>query len=196
MTVDRTEATARRAALITALAACGAGDREAFRQIYDMTAAKLFGICLRICGERQVAEDVLQEVYLIIWKRAPAYDAARGSPITWLCVIARNRALDWRRSKQAHHAAVNDEVDGGKIAAIADETALADDALMLAQERERLHRCINQLDDRPRAAIYSAFLDGLTYVEVAERAAVPLPTMKSLIRRALLRLRECLRDDG
>ncbi|WP_294355916.1 sigma-70 family RNA polymerase sigma factor [uncultured Sphingomonas sp.] len=196
MTVDRTEATARRAALISALAACGAGDREAFRQIYDMTAAKLFGICLRICGERQVAEDVLQEVYLIIWKRAPAYDAARGSPITWLCVIARNRALDWRRSKQAHHAAVNDEVDDGKIAAIADETALADDALMLAQERERLHRCINQLDDRPRAAIYSAFLDGLTYVEVAERAAVPLPTMKSLIRRALLRLRECLRDDG
>lgn len=195
MTVDQTQATARRTALITALAASGAGDRQAFRQVYDMTATKLFGICLRICGERQAAEDVLQEVYLVIWRRASAYDATRGSPVTWLCVIARNRALDWRRSRRPdHHAsdAENDDV----IGSIADPATHADDAIIVAEESRRLRDCIDMLDDRPRLAIRSAFINGLTYAEIADRDAVPLPTMKSLIRRALIRLRECLRDDG
>ena len=191
------EAVTRRTALIAALAASGAGDRRAFRQVYDMTSAKLFGICLRICGERQAAEDVLQEVYLVIWKRASAYEPARGSPVTWLCVIARNRALDWRRSTRPAHAVASDDVDAASTAAaVADPAVLADDAISSIQERDRLHACIEDLDERPRSAIRRAFIDGLTYAEIAERSAVPLPTMKSLIRRALIRLRECMRDDG
>lgn len=196
MTVEETGVAARRVALIGALAACGAGDRDAFRQVYDTTAAKLFGICLRICGERQAAEDVLQEVYLIIWRRAPAYDAARGSLMSWLCVIARNRALDWRRSRQGHEAETHKQDNGVELADHADTSTLADDAMLEAEERDRLHQCIDDLDERPRAAIRAAFLDGLTYAELARRSAVPLPTMKSVIRRALLRLRECMRDDA
>jgi RNA polymerase sigma-70 factor (ECF subfamily) len=139
---------------------------------------------------------VLQEVYLIIWKRAAAYDAARGSPVSWLCIIARNRALDWRRSKQGHDLADRDRINGAVSTEDVDTDLLADDAMTLAEDRYRLHRCINDLDERPRAAIRAAFLDGLTYAEIAQRAAVPVPTMKSVIRRALLRLRECMRDDG
>ncbi|KAB2858515.1 MAG: RNA polymerase subunit sigma, partial [Sphingopyxis terrae] len=79
-----------REALVAALAAVARQDRAALRQVYDLTSAKLFGICLRICGDRGSAEDVLQAVYLKIWDRAGQFDAARASPITWLAAIARN----------------------------------------------------------------------------------------------------------
>lgn len=196
MTVEGTKATAQQLALIEALTACGAGDRKAFRQLYDTTAAKLFGVCLRICGERQAAEDVLQEVYLIIWKRASAYEPARGSPITWLCTIARNRALDWRRSSLPRGRDADGEIDSAAAAAVSDDRPLTDYLLLAEEEHGKLRHCLDSLDGRPRAAIHAAFTDGLTYADVAARSAVPLPTMKSLIRRALLRLRECMRDDG
>lgn len=193
---DEPEATRRRTALIAALTQSGNGDRQAFRLVYDMTAAKLFGVCLRICGERQAAEDVLQEVYLIIWKRASAYEPARGNPITWLCTIARNRALDWRRSSPPRDGDADGESDGAAAAAVSDDRPLADYLLLAEEEHGKLRHCLDGLDDRPRAAIHAAFTDGLTYADVAARSAVPLSTMKSLIRRALLRLRECMRDDG
>ncbi|MBW6522773.1 sigma-70 family RNA polymerase sigma factor [Sphingomonas sp. RHCKR47] len=195
MTVDQTDALARRKALITALAESAGGDRRAFRHVYDMTAPKLFGICLRICGERQAAEDVLQEVYLIIWRRAGAYEPARGNPVTWLCTIARNRALDWRRARPLHLVA-SDGASDAIATTLPDDGLLAEQLLVIAEEHARLRHCVDSLDDRPRAAIRAAFVDGLTYAEVAERSATPLPTMKSMIRRALIRLRECLRDDG
>ncbi len=195
VTHDGSEATRRRTALITALSQTGGGDQQAFRVVYDMTAPKLFGVCLRICGERQAAEDVLQEVYLIIWKRAASYEPARGNPISWLCTIARNRALDWHRSSSPRRREAAEAGDDAAAAAVSDHQPLADHLLLLEEQHQRLSLCLDSLDDRPRAAIYAAFIDGLTYADVAARSAVPLPTMKSLIRRALLRLRECLRDD-
>ncbi|MEH3122451.1 MAG: sigma-70 family RNA polymerase sigma factor [Sphingomonas phyllosphaerae] len=193
MTAIETQADTRRAALATALAMSATGDRQAFRRVYDMTAAKLFGICLRICGERQAAEDVLQEVYLIVWRRAAAYRPERSHPVTWLATIARNRSLDWRRSPRGR--AVTPIPDGGGVEA-ADDAPLADQSLVAAEEGQRLDDCMEQLEDRSRGAIRSAFLDGLTYADVADRTGVPLPTMKSIIRRALIRLRECLHDDA
>lgn len=190
--IDMAAADPRRAILAAALAHCGAGDRAAFRRVYEMTSAKLFGICLRICGERQAAEDVLQEVYLIVWRRAVAYEPGRSHPVTWLATIARNRSLDWRRSPQGRtpvaDAAAQDDA--------ADDAPLADAILLAVEGRQRLHDCMDRLEDRPRRAIRSAFVDGLTYADVAGRAGVPVATMKSVIRRALLRLRECLSDDA
>ena len=87
-----------RAILVAALARVAAGERNALQTTYRLTSAKLFGVCLRICGDRRAAEDVLSEVYLTIWKRAGAFEPGRASPITWLATIARNRAIDWRRS--------------------------------------------------------------------------------------------------
>ncbi len=113
--------------------------------------------------------------------------------MTWLATIARNRSLDWRRSPRGR--AVTPIPDGMGVEA-ADDAPLADQSLVAAEEGQRLDDCMEQLEDRSRGAIRSAFLDGLTYADVADRTGVPLPTMKSIIRRALIRLRECLHDDA
>lgn len=181
---------AARARLTDALVRTGAQDARAFRLVYRLTGAKLFGICLRICGERKAAEDVLQDVYLTVWTRAAGFDASRGSAIAWLSTIARNRSIDWRRTNRP--VTTSDAM----LAEIADDAPSAPD-LMLLDERERaLHLCLEDLEERQRTAIRTAFFDGFTYAELAERAAVPLGTMKSWVRRGLLRLRECLDGSG
>lgn len=181
-----------RAQLTAALTAVGRGDRAALREVYDMTAAKLFGICLRICGERASAEDVLQTVYIKVWERAGQFDAARASPITWLATIARNGAIDWRRSVSGR--TVRDTLPEQAAFVVADDSPLADQSLVAAEEGEQLHRCLGELEDRTRLCIRAAFFDGSTYAELATRENVPLGTMKSWIRRGLLRLKDCLGD--
>lgn len=188
MTDASSDATHARERLIDALIRTGAEDRAAFRDVYDLTSAKLFGICLRICGERQAAEDVLHEVYLTIWKRAGAYEPGRASPITWLATIARNRAIDRRRQigPRLQDRPVDEAVD------IADASLDALSLLHRSDEARRLAECLDGLDGRTRGAIVTAFFGGHTYDELAARAGMPLGTMKSLIRRGLLRLKECL----
>jgi RNA polymerase sigma factor (sigma-70 family) len=181
------DAAQARALLAETLVRCGQNDRDAFRDLYDLTSAKLFGICLRICGERQAAEDVLHEVYLTIWRRAGAYEPGRASPITWLATIARNRAIDWRRARQVRRTAPIDD-----LPPVPDPSPLAPDMMLADEVSHHLHGCLDELDDQQRDAIRTAFFDGVTYAELAERRAVPLGTMKSWVRRGLQRLRECL----
>jgi RNA polymerase sigma-70 factor (ECF subfamily) len=173
--------------LVEALVATGREDREAFRTLYRLTSAKLFGICLRICGNRAAAEDVLSDVYLLVWRRAGAYEPGRASPITWLATIARNRAIDWRRASASRPAAPLAEAPD-----IADDAPAADDVMLRSEEDRQLHRCLDALEDKQRGAIRTAFFEGLTYAELAQREAVPLGTMKSWVRRGLLRLKDCL----
>ena len=178
---------AARATLVEALVATGREDRAAFRTVYDLTSAKLFGVILRICNDRAAAEEVLSDVYLTIWKRAGAFEPGRASPISWLATIARNRAIDWRRSvRRAPSIPLDDAPE------IADDRATAIDLLLQDESARALHLCLDALDDRQRSAIRTAFFDGLTYAELAEREAVPLGTMKSWVRRGLIRLKECL----
>lgn len=185
--IDETSLNSARAALVEALIRVGHEDRDAFRTVYTMTSAKLFGICLRICVDRQGAEDVLHDVYLTIWKRAGGYQPGRASPISWLATIARNRAIDWRRRQARAPMARVDEAD-----AIPDNTPRQDDALVAEEANARLHQCLEGIESRQRGAIRSAFFGGLTYAELAERQAVPLGTMKSWVRRGLLALKGCL----
>ncbi len=181
---------AARTRLVEALIATGAEDRAAFATLYKLTSAKLFGVCLRICGERQAAEDVLSEVYLTIWRRAGAYEPGRASPISWLATIARNRAIDWRRSTGRKVAMTLDEAPE-----VADPDPSAEERMVASAEDQRLHLCLDQLENKQRGAIRTAFFDGLTYAELAEREGVPLGTMKSWVRRGLMRLKDCLSDD-
>lgn len=182
---------AARLRLTEALVATGREDRAAFRDVYTLTSAKLFGVVLRICGERQAAEDVLHEVYLTIWKRAGGYEPGRASPISWLATIARNRAIDWRRAQGVRRTGRLEEASE-----IADDTVSADEA-MLGDEADRaLHLCLDALEERQRLAIRTAFFDGITYAELAERQSVPLGTMKSWVRRGLARLKDCLDADA
>lgn len=184
-------ADAARRQLVEALVATGDEDRIAFRRVYQLTSSKLFGICLRICGNRQAAEDVLQEVYLTIWRRAGGYDPGRSSPITWLATIARNRAIDWRRSHDL-------PPPGGGVAeaaAVVDTSPRPGELMALDEVDQLLHRCLDGLEGDQRGAIRTAFFEGLTYAELATRQGVPLGTMKSRVRRGLAKLKECLEDD-
>ena len=177
---------------MSALSDVANGETNALRTVYAMTSAKLFGICLRICGERASAEDVLQNVYIKVWERAGRFDAELASPITWLATIARNSAIDWRRSVAGR--AARDTLPEQAASAVADEDPRADQLLMAAESADQLHRCLGELEERTRSCIRSAFFDGSTYAELAERENIPLGTMKSWIRRGLLRLKDCLGD--
>lgn len=176
--------------LVKALIATGREDRVAFRQLYALTSAKLFGICLRICRERQAAEDVLQEVYAIIWRRAGAYEPGQTSPFAWLATIARNRAIDYHRALGRRPTAPLDNV--AEPAAL---ERLALESMLLDEEERKLHGCMDRLSETQRDAIRTAFFEGITYAELADVRGVPTSTMKSRIRRGLERLKECLDDD-
>lgn len=181
---------AARARLVEALVATGNEDRAAFSTLYRLTSAKLFGVCLRICGDRQAAEEVLSDVYLTIWRRAGAFEPGRASPISWLATIARNRAIDWRRASGRRAALSLEEAPD-----VADDEPSAEDRLVQEEAGRRLNSCLDELEERQRGAIRTAFFDGLTYAELATRKGVPLGTMKSWVRRGLLRLKDCLGDD-
>jgi RNA polymerase sigma-70 factor (ECF subfamily) len=162
------------------------GDSAAFRALYDRTSAKLYGICLRLLGSEAEAQDVMQEVYVTVWRKAAQFDAAKASPITWLGVMARNRAIDRLRQRRPAGEQIEAAAD------VPDDGPLATAVIEQAQDARRLAHCLEELEERTRAMIRAAFLDGASYPELAEREGVPLGTMKSWIRRGLLRLRGCL----
>jgi RNA polymerase sigma-70 factor (ECF subfamily) len=164
-----------------------AGDRGALRQLYEATSAKLFAVCLRILSDREESEDVLQEVYVTIWRRADRFDSDRASVMTWVSTIARNRAIDRLRARGP--LARSEPVDGLEIA---DGSVSAESLLSAADDRSLLNRCLGQLDKRTETVIRTAFFEGVTYDALARRMDEPLGTVKSWIRRGLAKLRGCL----
>jgi RNA polymerase sigma-70 factor (ECF subfamily) len=173
--------------LVDALIRVREGSQPALAEVYNRTSSKLFGICLRILGDRSEAEDALQEVYVNVWRKAGSFDPSRASPISWLAAMARNRAIDHARSSGRR------KQEPIELAAhIADDAASAPEVIEQGQESRRLQNCLGELEQRQSQAIRAAFFDGYTYSELAERTDVPLGTMKSWVRRGLLRLKECL----
>jgi len=182
------ERDAARKQLVAALARVAGGDRGALQLLYRDTSAKLFAVCVRILRDEGEAEDVLQDVYTTVWQRAGTFDPARASPITWLVAIARNRSIDRLRSgAMAARTRTMEEADD-----VNDNAPNALAQIESLQEERRLTDCLGELEPRHAVAIRFAFIDGMTYDELARRMNVPLGTMKSWIRRSLLRLRECL----
>ncbi|MDQ3206260.1 MAG: sigma-70 family RNA polymerase sigma factor [Pseudomonadota bacterium] len=170
------------------IGAVAAGDRDAFEQLYRATSAKLFGVCLRVLPDRAEAEDVLQEVYTTVWRKAGQFDASRANAITWLAMIARNRSIDRLRTLPA--AIRHSPIEMAEV--LPDPGASPAQAAESATDRDRLDACMEQLDNRGRSLIRTAFFEGATYEEVAARMGSPLGSVKSWIRRGLLQLRECL----
>lgn len=170
------------------LVAVAGGDRAAFETLYKLTSAKLFGVCLRILGKQRDAEDVLQETYTTVWHKAGLYDPERASPITWLVMIARNKAIDRARADgtEPHAAPIELAADIGDTAA---EPAAGAEA---ADSGRRLDHCIETLEARQRALIRTAFFEGVTYENLAARTRAPLGSVKSWIRRGLQKLKACL----
>ena len=172
--------------LVVLMRSVAQGDRAAFRSVYDRTSAKLYGICLRLLGSEAEAQDVVQEAYVTIWRRAVAFDASKAGAITWLSVIARNKAIDRLRQRRVQGEQLDAALD------VPDDAPLATVVIEQDEDARRLAHCLDQLEERARAMIRAAFLDGATYPELSRREGVPLGTMKSWIRRGLLRLRGCL----
>jgi len=161
-------------------------DRAAFRDLYQRTSAKLFGVTLRILRDRAEAEEALQEVYVKIWQRADRYAAGGYSPISWLVAVARNHALDVLRARRP----VAEDIDVAME--IADLSPDPEEAAVGAGERARIDACLGELEGDKAEAVRGAYLDGFSYDELAARHNVPLNTMRTWLRRSLLKLRECL----
>jgi RNA polymerase sigma-70 factor (ECF subfamily) len=166
---------------------CGRGDQSGFAELYRRTSPRLFALCVRMLRDRGLAEDVLQEIFVTVWRRAASFDAARGSAITWLIALTRNRAIDRLRAQR--ETPLDPLMAPEQLAGDGFSPALAAEG---AQEYGRLQRCLEQLDPQPQGCIREAFFSGATYNELARRSNVPLGTMKSWIRRGLLQLRKCL----
>lgn len=171
-------------ALNALLQACGKGDRLAFEAMYHATSARLFGICLHYSGNRAEAEEVLQEVYIMTWLKASRFDPQLASGMTWLATMARNKAIDRRRARRPH-----DPLE--TITELSTQDSIAD-SLQREQEGSQLDRCLETLEEAQQRYIRVAFFEGYSYAELAERHGIALGTMKSWIRRGLLRLRLCL----
>jgi RNA polymerase sigma factor (sigma-70 family) len=163
------------------------GDRRALQEVYRRTSAKLYGVALRIFPETDDAEDVLQETFITIWQKAGTFDPARASPITWLVTLTRNRAIDRLRAKGRRVMSPLDVVGD-----VADDRPDAETCLIDSEADARVLACMETLPAGDATLIRTAFFDGSTYSDLAERASLPLGTVKSRIRRALLKLRECL----
>jgi RNA polymerase sigma-70 factor, ECF subfamily len=164
---------------------CAAQDRAAFRALYRDTSAKLMGVLLRILGERSEAEDALQEVFTRVWLRAARYDADKGRGMTWMIAIARNLAIDRLRIRPP---AQSDE----GMETVIDSAPRAETRLVAAGEARRIADCFATLEPDRAEALRGAYLSGLSYTDLAARHSVPLNTMRTWLRRSLLKLKECL----
>ncbi len=164
------------------------GDEAAFAALYDATAARLFGLVLRIVRDHAMSEEVTQEVYLDIWRQSARFDAERGSAMSWMMTIAHRSAVDRVRASEASrrrddaHAAASQDVEFDTTA----ESAQA------SLEAQRVRRALTTLTDAQRSAVELAYLGGYTHTEVARLLDLPLGTAKTRIRDGLIRLRDTL----
>lgn len=172
--------------LVEALERTAQGDRVAFKRLYAATSSKLFGIVARILGRRELAEEVLQEVYIRVWQRAAKYNPSVGSPITWLVSIARNRALDEAKRKTMRSLDELPEVQ---------QTSNEDDPLADYERKEewlRVQACLDQLEAENSEIVRLAYYYGMTREEIAARVNRPVSTVKTWLRRSLAQLKDCL----
>ena len=182
------------------LARSGLGDRAAFATLYEWTSSHLFAVVLRINRDRAQAQDILQEVYVNVWRAASSFDAAQSQPLTWLTSIARNRAIDSLRRKHTQpqlrvagpSAGGAESEDDDVYDTVADEAPGPLDLLSRAADARSLAACMEQLSATQRQSLALAFFQGLSHAEVAERMREPLGTIKSWLRRSLVALKGCL----
>lgn len=167
------------------LSRCGGGDRAAFRRLYDLQSARLYGQALRLTRQPQLAADAVHDAFLQVWQRSSRFDPARGHAEAWLSSLLRYRAIDIlrKRSRENYGVEAADEPDPGPDPL---------HQLVSSSDGIALRRCLDQLEEGQRRVVLLAFVDGLSHSELASRLQAPLGTVKSWVRRALLGLRRCL----
>lgn len=170
-----------------ALMACAAGDKNALRRIYDQECPRMIGVALRMLKRRALAEEAVQDSFILVWRHAARFDPQRGSGLTWIYAILRNRSLSILRDERRIDTASDP---------ISAETASEDDdpevVMAKLSDAEALMGCLQNLPPPRRGMVLLAFAQGLSHGEIAGRLGMPLGTVKSWIRRSLIALKECL----
>ena len=174
--------------LIDLLRKTGVGDRGAFARLYDLTSSRLFAVIRRVLPRTEIAEDALQEAFLKIWQRASSYDSGVASPMAWLATIARNQAIDARRRFSERLSGASDELDENLASALPDPQAMAERSDSL----KSLAACLGKLPADRRELVLLAYYQGFSREELSQRFSRPVTTVKTLLRRSLILLKECL----
>jgi RNA polymerase sigma-70 factor (ECF subfamily) len=201
MAAPAPDAAQRADALAALLARVSLGDRAAFATLYRQTAAHLLGVILRINSDRAQAEDLLQEIFVKIWSAAGSFDAQRAQAMTWLTSIARHRAIDSLRRRQAEPQWVTaragaEEDDDDLLDQFASDASGPMELLGQAVQARAVGVCMKGLTGEQQQTLALAFYQGLSHTEVAAQLRQPLGTVKSWARRGLLALRSCLERAG
>ena len=173
--------------LVVLIADVAKGDDAAFDRLYAATRAKLYGVVLRILRRTALADEVMQDAYLRIWRSAGEFDPGRATPITWMVAIARNRALDVVRKKG--EASIEDEAPATE-AASEEPTPLARHEM--TDQLRRLLACLGDLEEERRRLVLLAYYSGWSREQLSEKFETPVNTVKTWLRRSLLQIRECL----
>ncbi|HIJ23269.1 MAG: sigma-70 family RNA polymerase sigma factor [Gammaproteobacteria bacterium] len=163
-------------------------DRRAFEKLYQITSSKLFGVLLRIVKREDLAQECLQDAYVLIWNRAADFQAEKGQPLTWMVSIARYRALDLLR-KRKHEVTLDDEMLSQEMDGSPD---WVEERLIAAEGASGLANCLKELQNEQRNCLYLAYFEGYTHPEIAVRIDAPVGSVKTWIRRGMIRLKECL----
>ncbi len=162
-------------------------DEAALASLYDRYRLILFGLLVRIVGSRQEAEDVLQEVFIQVWRRAGDFDEQRGKPFTWLVTLARSRAIDRLRQLSSRERVA--------MASAQEAPAESSDAAQdtyRSEQKEIVAGALSQIPAEQREALVLAYFEGLTQTEIAARVGAPLGTIKTRMRSGMIKLREVL----
>ncbi|KMQ73051.1 sigma-70 family RNA polymerase sigma factor [Marinobacter subterrani] len=162
-------------------------DRQAFQELYGQIAARMFGLCLKLAGQRELAEEALQEAFIQIWHNAGEYHRDRGTPLGWMMTIARYRTLDLMRARKARQTAGDDCLEH-----LEDQRAGPLDQSLRHAGSAQLTGCLEELSDAQRDSILLSYYRGFTHDELAEALSSPIGTVKSWVRRGLMALKRCL----
>lgn len=175
-----------------ALRACARGEQAALQQIYQQDGKRLLGVALRIVRQRALAEDVLHDAFVNIWRKAGSFDAARGSGRGWIHSVVRHQALNLMRDRQQEVYTDEDTAEALDAQQGADAYAQAADPFETHANLGKLDDCLSHLDQAKRNSLLYAYVDGCSHSEIAERMKSPVGSVKAWIKRGLLALRECM----
>lgn len=164
----------------------------ALKELYDLCSSRLFGVAVKVTGNRDWAEDVLQEAFLNIWRIAGDYRLALSPPMAWMGVIVRSRGLDFLRRRTSGRVDHNQELDDHIQETVAGDAADPMDIADASQQAFALRQCLQRLESRQREVVSLAYLRDLSHSELAEQLKLPLGTVKTWIRRGLEQLRTCM----
>lgn len=165
-------------------------DRRAFDRLYLATSRKLFGVALRMLRDPTEAEDAIQEVYVRIWQKAGRFRPGLAHPMSWLIAIARNLCIDRLRQRKAPAVPITDATD------VADPAPGPEAMTAQSMQRRQLDSCLAKLSARKAEAVKSAYMEGYSYQDLADRFQMPINTVRTWLRRSLLSLRDCLKENS